>query len=104
MLGQVTFSNETASGWQTATFATPVQVTANTTYIASYLAPNGGYSVNSGQFSSSGYDNSPLHALASSAYTNGDGLYLYSGSAAFPTSSFNGSNYWVDVVFTTTAP
>lgn len=104
LLGQVTFTSETASGWQTATFSAPVQVTAHTTYVASYLAPNGGYSVNSGQFSSAGYDNSPLHALSTSAYANGNGLYLYSGSAAFPTSSFNGSNYWVDVIFTTTAP
>ena len=104
LLGQVTFSNETASGWQTATFSTPIQVTANTTYVASYLAPNGGYSVTSGQFTSAGFDNSPLHALASGSYVNGNGLYLYSGSAAFPTSSYNGSNYWVDVVFTTTAP
>ena len=35
-LGQVTFSNETASGWQEAHFATPIPITANTTYIASY--------------------------------------------------------------------
>ncbi|HEY1624410.1 MAG TPA: DUF4082 domain-containing protein [Streptosporangiaceae bacterium] len=104
LLGQVTFTNETASGWQTATFSSPIQVTANTTYVASYYAPNGGYSVTSGEFNNAGIDNSPLHALASGAYANGDGLYLYSGSSAFPSSSYNGSNYWVDVVFTTTEP
>ena len=27
-----------------------------------------------------------------------NGLYLY-GSGGFPTNSFEGSNYWVDVVF-----
>ena len=40
-LGQVTFTNETATGWQTATFATPVAVTAGTTYVVSYYAPDG---------------------------------------------------------------
>jgi hypothetical protein len=104
LLGQVTFANETASGWQTASFSAPIQVAANTTYIASYFAPNGGYSVTSGAFTNAGFNNSPLHALASSAYTNGNGLYLYGGVPTFPTSSYNGSNYWVDVLFTTTAP
>ena len=36
--------NETASGWQTVYFSTPVAITAGTTYIASYYAPNGHYS------------------------------------------------------------
>src|SRR5688500_5084102 len=35
-LGEVTFTNETDSGWQVATFNTAIPVTANTTYIASY--------------------------------------------------------------------
>ena len=43
-LAQATFTNETASGWQTVTFASPVAVTAGTTYVASYFAPSGHYS------------------------------------------------------------
>src|SRR5690606_16711006 len=39
-LATATFANETASGWQQVTFATPVAVTANTTYVASYYAPS----------------------------------------------------------------
>ena len=35
-----------ASGWQQVNFSTPVTITANTTYIASYLAPKGHYSDN----------------------------------------------------------
>ena len=31
-----TFTNTAASGWQTVTLATPVSITANTTYVASY--------------------------------------------------------------------
>jgi methionine-rich copper-binding protein CopC len=103
LLGQVDFTNESAAGWQEADFASPVHVTANTTYVASYFAPNGGYSVTSGQFSSVGVDSAPLHALSTSA-AGGNGLYLYGSTLGFPTNSFNGTNYWVDVVFTTTAP
>ena len=40
-----TFTGETASGWQTARFSTPVAITPGTTYVASYYAPNGHYSV-----------------------------------------------------------
>ena len=36
LLAQATFTNETASGWQQANFATPVAITANTVYVASY--------------------------------------------------------------------
>ena len=42
----VTFANETASGWQQATFASPIAITANTVYVASYYAPVGRYAVN----------------------------------------------------------
>ena len=41
LLGQVTFTSESASGWQEADFATPIPVTAGTTYVASYFAPTG---------------------------------------------------------------
>ena len=39
-------------GWQTVNFASPVTITAGTTYVASYYAPNGHYSVTAGGFSS----------------------------------------------------
>ncbi len=44
LLGSATFTNETASGWQQASFSSPIQITANTTYVAAYLAPKGHYS------------------------------------------------------------
>src|SRR5262249_57686526 len=43
LIAQGTVANETASGWQTFTFPTPVAVSANTTYLASYPAPQGRY-------------------------------------------------------------
>ena len=98
LLASVTFSGETASGWQQASFSSPVSITANTTYVVSYQAPNGSYSANSGYFSSAA-DNAPLHGLASG--TDGsNGVYSY-GATAFPTNSYNNTNYWVDVIFAT---
>jgi hypothetical protein len=94
-----TFTNETASGWQTLTFSAPVAVTAGTTYIASYYAPQGNYAVTSSQFTNQ-FDNAPLHAPSSSA-SGGNGVYLY-GSDGFPTGSFNATNYGVDLIFTRT--
>jgi hypothetical protein len=103
LLGRVTFSNESTAGWEQADFATPIPVTAGTTYVASYFAPNGGYAYDAAVFANAGVDNAPLHALASSV-SGGNGVYLYSNSPAFPTGAYNATNYWVDVVFTTTAP
>jgi uncharacterized protein DUF4082 len=97
MLAEGTFAGETASGWQTLTFASPVAITAGTTYVASYLAPNGHYSLTGAAFSSSAVDNPPLHALAAPDSPNG--VYAYSSTAVFPTGSWNASNYWVDVLF-----
>ena len=50
LLGSATFTNETASGWQQASFSSPIQITANTTYVAAYLAPKGHYSDTSSGF------------------------------------------------------
>ncbi len=89
-----TFSNETASGWQELDFTTPVAITAGTTYVASYFTSTGHYAFTSGGLSSA-VTNGPLTALASG------GVYAYGSSNAFPSNSYNASNYWVDVVYTT---
>lgn len=89
LLGTVTFNSESSSGWQTAYFASPIDLTAGTTYIVSYAAPNGAYAVSNGGLTSA-VDSSPLHALA------GGGVYTYGSGAPLSPSS---SNYWVDLVF-----
>ncbi len=99
-LASVTFTGESTTGWQQATFSTPVPITAGTTYVASYLAPNGRYAGDSGFFNSSGVDNPPLHALKS-GQSGGNGVYAYATTSTFPTNSFKAANYWVDVVFAT---
>lgn len=96
-LASATFTNETASGWQQVDFATPVAVQAGQTYVASYHTPTGFYSADVGYFSTQGVDVGPLHAPASPLVSGGNGVYAY-GASAFPTNTWNGSNYWVDVV------
>ena len=97
LLAQVTFTNETASGWQEASFSSPVAITAGTVYVVSYFAPNGYYSSDSNYFSGSGVVNSPLEALQDGE-NGGNGVYAY-GSGGFPDQTWQSSNYWVDVVF-----
>jgi hypothetical protein len=99
LLATATFVNETATGWQQANFASPVPVTANTVYVASYRAPNGHYAADNGFFANAGVDSGPLHLLRDGV-SGGNGVYVYGGSAVlFPASTFQSSNYWVDVVF-----
>ena len=93
-LAAATFAGETASGWQQVNFATPVAITANTVYVASYLAPNGGYAINSGYFATTGVSNSPLVALQNGV-SGGNGVYSYGSGVAFPSSTYSSANYWV---------
>ena len=74
-------------------------IAANTTYVASYYAPAGHYASNGAYFASAGADNGVLHALSNGA-AGGNGVYATAPSS-FPTSTFNATNYWVDVVFST---
>ena len=100
LLSSVTFANETAAGWQEASFPAPVAVNANTTYVISYHSDTGHYSVNEGYFSGA-IQKSPLRALANGE-DGPNGVYRY-GASGFPTQSYNSSNYWVDVVFSPNA-
>ena len=84
-LATATFANETPSGWQAVTFATPVPITAGTTYVASYLAPNGHYSVTAPGFGRRPFDNAPLHALPNGGVRNG--VYAYGPSRSRRASS-----------------
>src|SRR5205823_1813950 len=76
LLATATFTNETGSGWQQVTFANPVFISANTTYIASYHTTAGHYSDDASAFATAGVDNAPLHALKNG--TDGtNGVYVY---------------------------
>ena len=97
LLATGTFANETASGWQTLTFSSPVAITANTTYVASYHT-GGAFYYTWYTFQNQGVDNPPLHALKDGV-DGGNGLYLYGAGGVMPTNTYASSNYWVDVLF-----
>ncbi|MEW1823818.1 DUF4082 domain-containing protein, partial [Arthrobacter sp. NPDC080031] len=112
LLATGTFANETATGWQTLTFAQPVAVAANTTYVASYFAPVGHYSQEEDYFyphpsaspaGNNSVDSPPLHFLRNTA-SNPNGLYSLSTSSTFPTQTYRAEYYWIDVVFNPSTP
>ena len=100
-LASASFTGETATGWQTATFGAPRPVAANTTYVASYYAPVGRYANNGGYFASAATTRGPLTALSNGS-SGGNGVYRY-GASGFPNSTYQSTNYWVDVVFETSS-
>ncbi|SES50103.1 Fibronectin type III domain-containing protein, partial [Pedococcus cremeus] len=101
-LASATVTGETASGWQQVMFANPVTITAGTVYVASYFAPAGHYAADTGYFAASGVDNGPLHALKDGV-SGGNGVYRYTSTSAFPSSTYQSEAYFVDVVFSTTS-
>ncbi|RKQ85071.1 uncharacterized protein DUF4082, partial [Solirubrobacter pauli] len=94
-LATLTFTGETASGWQQASFSSPVAIGADKTYVASYHASNGRYAADSRYFDAPKVS-SPLTATGS--------RYTYSSKAAFPSKTYENLNYWVDVTFSATRP
>ena len=106
-LASATFTGETASGWQSVSFASPVAIQANTTYVASYFAPAGHYAVTDEYFyhtfsppplGGGTVDSPPLHAL-DTGVDGPNSVYVYSSSSSFPNLGDTAENYWVDVVF-----
>ncbi len=101
LLASAAFTGETASGWQEATFTTPVDLIADATYVASYHTAVGHYAASSNFFATAHTHNA---LVAPASGTSGNGVFAYGPSPAFPTSSFNATNYWVDVVVDAPAP
>jgi hypothetical protein len=97
LLGTATFADESATGWQEARFAEPIPISANTTYVVSYHAPNGSYSITPAAFAVAGVVRGPIEALSTAA-TGGNGVFNYNAGGGYPTVAYNASNYWVDVV------
>jgi hypothetical protein len=103
VLRTVTFGNETSSGWQESIFETPVVAVEPTTFVASYFAPNGHYA-----FEMHGLDGGldrggPLY-IPPGGPQDPNSVYLYAPGGGFPTSTYQGSNYYVDVIFHDTTP
>jgi len=88
LLTSVEFSGETAEGWQSAVLSAPYRVLAGTTYVVSvnsvaiYGAITGGLST--------AVTHGPLRSVAGA---NG----VYGPTGAFPTLTYQGSNYFRDI-------
>ena len=91
LLASVTFSGETASGWQQQALATPVSISANTTYVVSVNTGNTFYVATSSGLAAQ-IANGNLRSVVGA---NG----LYGSTEAFPTNSWQNSNYFRDIVF-----
>ena len=92
LLGSVTFTNETASGWQQQYLTSPVFIAAGTTYIVSVNTANAYYVATIGGLSS------PVSNGDLSTVTPNDGLFI-GVPGQFPTTSFGGTNYFRDIYF-----
>jgi hypothetical protein len=96
LLTSVTFTNETASGWQEQALSTPLAIDANTTYVVSTNA-NSYYVVTAGGLATT-LTNGDLSAVA-----DGSNGVFNTTPGNFPTQSYNNGNYFRDVVFTSSS-
>ncbi|WP_244274868.1 DUF4082 domain-containing protein [Rathayibacter oskolensis] len=92
-VAQVTFTGESASGWQSAAFASPVSLTPGARYTVSYLAPAGYYAATPSGLAS------PVTAGALTTASAPNGVYRYGSGGVMPTAAYNSTNYFVDVYF-----
>lgn len=100
LLGSAKLTSDSCSVpcWEVANFAIPISIAANTTYVAVYYSLNG-QGAGDPEELKNGVMNGPLTAPASSA-AGGNGVY--NSKKSFPTSSYEASNYYVDVMFVPT--
>ncbi|ARO23016.1 hypothetical protein CO659_21070 [Rhizobium sp. S9] len=91
-LASVTFTNETASGWQQQTLASPLVISAGTTYVVSVNA-NSYYSLTSNGFA---------NPISNGGLTAPVGAGVYNETiGTFPALVYQNENYFRDVVFST---
>lgn len=103
LLASVTFPDTSSTGWKEAPLADPVPLSAGQTYVVSYHAPEGRYGVTSRYFAHRDQTSGGLRAPRSTV-ERPNGLFSYGPPGSFPTETFVGSNYWVDLVFAPAGP
>ncbi len=102
LLATAVFNGVTASSWQEVSFSTAVPIAAGDTYIASYNTSTGRYAATTGFFTAAATNGSlsyPAGAGPGTVVGGGLGNGVYTFVGAFPDSSNNDANYWVDVRF-----
>jgi hypothetical protein len=89
--------------WEELDFSTPLSISSNKTYIATYFV-KGGHYADDQQGLANQVTSGPLIALANGAAPLGNGVYIYGSKLLRPNSTWRASNYWVDVSFIPSAP
>ncbi len=101
-LATVTFTGETATGWQTMALASPLSVDAYTVYVITVYLPNGHYGYDANYFQTSGRDRTLISTPATGQAGRNAVHNNYGAATAFPTyGGPTGGNYWVDATFQT---
>lgn len=96
IMARLTFPRRDSAGWQYESFATPVEISANREYIASYHTRSG-YAAEAGYF-----DDQPMtrgHLSTAPSPNDNGSLYAYGWRSRLPSSSYLSTNYWVDPVY-----
>jgi hypothetical protein len=110
LLGTVTITSPPgAIGWQVGTLASPIDIAAGETYVVSYgyvFNNNSGalesYAITENYFVAA--STSPSGTLTAPFSSTSGGAGVYSTSpGSIPTQTWNASNYWVDVAFSTSS-
>ena len=102
------WSGAVGSGWVRSSFASPPALTAATDYKACVLqsAAANWYAATANYWTSgpgaSGITSGPVTAPNSAGGDGGQDTFTNSGTIAYPATSFNGGNYWVDPEITAT--
>ena len=92
-LATVKFTNESRSGWQSASFAKPVSLTAGKSYTVSYRVNGGGLYA-----TTIGFTGSSKNAALKVSRSN-SGVYTYAKAGSYPRDVWRSSQYWADVTF-----
>lgn len=92
VLAHASFTPSSTVGWRTVPLEAPVPLTAGRTYVASYNAPKGDYSVSQDDLTTA----KQVNGFSLQA---GAGVYRYGHTSSVPTETHRGSNYLVDVVY-----
>jgi uncharacterized protein DUF4082 len=104
------WSGALGSGWVRAPFTSPPALTSGVQYegcvLKSNVNANAWYSSTANYWSSGagsgGITNGPLSAPNNGGSANGQDCYNQASALAYPASTFNATNYWVDPEITTT--
>lgn len=95
LLASAAFTSETQSGWQQVDFASPVAISADTTYLVTYSTGGGFVGITTNSFWTPTV-NGPLQVPVNAS--------VFGRAGMFPRAMGAGMNFWADVAFSPNPP